>query len=130
MIKALLRCLRLERLFERWLGMRGGDFEGRIYEALWVGCVLGFAAGAPKALEDLPGKEILQRLNGVFEALDRGPPAHCERAGTGPCVRRRGCRASVRTQRLSTPASATSGGRLARFARPDWATQPPLLPSP
>ena len=71
MIKALLRCLRLERLFERWLGMRGGDFEGRIYEALWVGCVLGFAAGAPKALEDLPGKEILQRLNGVFEALDR-----------------------------------------------------------
>ena len=24
-----------------------------------------------KALEDLPGKEILQRLNGVFEALDR-----------------------------------------------------------
>ncbi len=26
---------------------------------------------SPKALEDLPGKEILQRLNGVFEELDR-----------------------------------------------------------
>ena len=46
MIKTLLRRLRLERLFERWGGRRGGDFEARIYEALVVGCVLGFAAGA------------------------------------------------------------------------------------
>ena len=46
MIEALLRCLRLERLFERWLGARPGDFRGRIYEALWVGGLLGFAVGS------------------------------------------------------------------------------------
>ena len=46
MIKALLRRLRLERLFERWLEMHGGHFEARIYEAFLVGAVLGFVAGA------------------------------------------------------------------------------------
>ena len=40
------RRLRLERLFERWLEMHGGNFEARIYEALTVGAVLGLAAGA------------------------------------------------------------------------------------
>lgn len=46
MFKGLLRILRIERLFERWGERRGGDFEARIYEALVVGAVLGFAAGA------------------------------------------------------------------------------------
>ena len=46
MIKALLRRSRLERLFERRLEMRGGNFEARIYEALTVGAVVGIAAGA------------------------------------------------------------------------------------
>ena len=32
----------------------------------------------------------------------------------------------LRVPRHSTPASATSGGRLARFARPDCANQPVL----
>lgn len=33
---------KLERLFERWLGLHRGDFQGRIYEALCVGGLLGF----------------------------------------------------------------------------------------
>ena len=41
MFKWLLRVLRLDRLFVRWGGMRGGDFQARIYEALVVGFVLG-----------------------------------------------------------------------------------------
>lgn len=45
MIKSLLKCLHLERLFERWLGLHGGDFQGRIYEALAVGAALGIAFG-------------------------------------------------------------------------------------
>ena len=45
MIEPLLRRLRLERLFERWLGARPGDFRARIYEALWVGGLLGYLLG-------------------------------------------------------------------------------------
>ena len=48
MIEALLRRLRLERPFERWLGARPGDFRGRIYEALWVGGLLGYLLASPR----------------------------------------------------------------------------------